>query len=155
VPAQGRRLVYESGQWEVDLDRRELRARGARAQTCAVLSAEAGQNYIVPVDAELTTPAALEFEMVRLDLVHRIMEREAQTNIVSVIVGVGDNREDFGTAQGGCTSPRAGCCRLQSSDSTIRRLATMLDSRRSRHPSGLSPARPLVMMPPTSNCRLA
>jgi predicted ATPase/DNA-binding winged helix-turn-helix (wHTH) protein len=28
VPAQGRRLVYEWGQWEVDLTRRELRARG-------------------------------------------------------------------------------------------------------------------------------
>src|SRR6202166_4650236 len=29
VPAQDRRLVYESGEWEVDLARRELRARGA------------------------------------------------------------------------------------------------------------------------------
>ena len=28
MPAQGRRLVYESGEWEVDLARRELRARG-------------------------------------------------------------------------------------------------------------------------------
>jgi predicted ATPase/DNA-binding winged helix-turn-helix (wHTH) protein len=28
VPAQSRRLVYESGEWEVDLARRELRARG-------------------------------------------------------------------------------------------------------------------------------
>jgi predicted ATPase/DNA-binding winged helix-turn-helix (wHTH) protein len=28
VPVQGRRLVYESGEWEVDLARRELRARG-------------------------------------------------------------------------------------------------------------------------------
>ncbi len=42
----------------------------------------AGQNYIVPVDAELTTAASLDFEMVRLDLVHRTMEREAQTNIL-------------------------------------------------------------------------
>jgi uncharacterized caspase-like protein len=41
-----------------------------------------GQNYIVPVDAELTTAAALDFEMVRLDLVHRTMEREAPTNIL-------------------------------------------------------------------------
>jgi hypothetical protein len=41
-----------------------------------------GQNYIVPIDAELTTAAALDFEMVRLDLVHRTMEREAQTNII-------------------------------------------------------------------------
>jgi hypothetical protein len=41
-----------------------------------------GQNYIVPVDAQLTTAAALDFEMVRLDLVHRTMEREAPTNIL-------------------------------------------------------------------------
>jgi uncharacterized caspase-like protein len=41
-----------------------------------------GQNYIVPVDAELTTESALDFEMVRLDLVHRTMEREAPTNIL-------------------------------------------------------------------------
>jgi uncharacterized caspase-like protein len=42
----------------------------------------AGYNYLVPVDAELTTASAVEFEMVRLDLVHRIMEREAQTNVL-------------------------------------------------------------------------
>jgi uncharacterized caspase-like protein len=42
----------------------------------------AGQNYLVPIDAELTTASALDFEMVRLDLVHRTMEREAQTNII-------------------------------------------------------------------------
>ena len=28
MAAQGRRLVYESGEWEIDLARRELRARG-------------------------------------------------------------------------------------------------------------------------------
>ena len=28
MPAQGGRLVYESGQWEIDLARRELRAHG-------------------------------------------------------------------------------------------------------------------------------
>jgi uncharacterized caspase-like protein len=41
-----------------------------------------GQNYLVPIDAELSSAAALDFEMVRLDLVHRTMEREAQTNII-------------------------------------------------------------------------
>jgi hypothetical protein len=41
-----------------------------------------GQNYLVPVDAQLSSAAALDFEMVRLDLVHRTMEREAQTNII-------------------------------------------------------------------------
>ena len=42
----------------------------------------AGQNYLVPVDAELTTAAALEFEMVRLEVIHRVMERAASTNIL-------------------------------------------------------------------------
>ena len=41
-----------------------------------------GQNYLVPIDAKLTTAAALDFEMIRLDLVHRAMERESKTNIV-------------------------------------------------------------------------
>ena len=41
-----------------------------------------GQNYLVPIDAELTAPSVLEFEMVRLDAIQRIMEREAQTNIL-------------------------------------------------------------------------
>jgi Caspase domain/Domain of unknown function (DUF4189)/Putative peptidoglycan binding domain len=43
-----------------------------------------GQNYLVPVDAQLVTASALDFEMVRLDLVHRAMEREAGTNILFV-----------------------------------------------------------------------
>ena len=42
----------------------------------------AGQNYLVPVDAKLSTAAALDLEMVRLDLVHRTMERETETNII-------------------------------------------------------------------------
>jgi hypothetical protein len=41
-----------------------------------------GQNYLVPVDAKLSTASAIDFEMVRLDLVHRTMEREASTNIL-------------------------------------------------------------------------
>lgn len=42
----------------------------------------AGQNYIVPIDAGLLTPAALELEMVRLDTIQRIMERQSNTNIL-------------------------------------------------------------------------
>ena len=42
----------------------------------------AGQNYLVPVDAEATNPVALEFEMVRLDIVHRVMERQTSTNVL-------------------------------------------------------------------------
>jgi Caspase domain/TIR domain len=41
-----------------------------------------GQNYLVPVDAQLNTASALDFEMVRLDLVQRTMERETPTNIL-------------------------------------------------------------------------
>lgn len=36
----------------------------------------------MPIDAQLTTEAALDFEMVRLDLIQRTMERETATNIV-------------------------------------------------------------------------
>jgi hypothetical protein len=42
----------------------------------------AGNNYLVPVDAQLTTAAALEFEMVRLDVIHRVMEQQTTTNIL-------------------------------------------------------------------------
>jgi len=41
-----------------------------------------GHNHLVPIDAQLTTVSALDFETVRLDLVHRTMEREAKTNIL-------------------------------------------------------------------------
>jgi uncharacterized caspase-like protein/formylglycine-generating enzyme required for sulfatase activity len=41
-----------------------------------------GINYLVPIDAQLSTAAALDFEMVRLDLVQRTMEREAKTNVI-------------------------------------------------------------------------
>src|SRR5262245_5780125 len=42
----------------------------------------AGQNYLVPVDAKAETNDALDWEMVRLDLVQRTMERAASTNII-------------------------------------------------------------------------
>ena len=41
-----------------------------------------GTNYLVPIDAQLRNASALDFEMVRLDLVQRTMEREAATNIL-------------------------------------------------------------------------
>jgi hypothetical protein len=41
-----------------------------------------GQNYLVPTDAKLEDASGLDFEMVRLDLVHRTMERETKTNII-------------------------------------------------------------------------
>jgi len=41
-----------------------------------------GQNYLVPVDAQAETADALDWEMVRLDLVQRTMERAASTNII-------------------------------------------------------------------------
>src|SRR5262249_3989444 len=42
----------------------------------------AGQNYLAPVDAKLSTASALEWEMVRLELVQRTMERETETNVL-------------------------------------------------------------------------
>ena len=41
-----------------------------------------GDNYLVPIDAKLTTAAALDFEMVRLALIQRVMEQATETNIV-------------------------------------------------------------------------
>ena len=41
-----------------------------------------GQNYLVPVDAKLESPSALDFETVRLDVVQRIMENETLTNVL-------------------------------------------------------------------------
>jgi len=41
-----------------------------------------GENYLVPVDAELTAVSAIDSELVRLDLIHRTMEREAATNLL-------------------------------------------------------------------------
>ncbi len=41
-----------------------------------------GQNYLVPIDAQLGSTTALDFEMVRLDLVQRSMERGTKTNIL-------------------------------------------------------------------------
>ena len=40
------------------------------------------QNYLVPTDGQLASTAALDFEMVRLDLIQRTMEREAKTNVL-------------------------------------------------------------------------
>jgi formylglycine-generating enzyme required for sulfatase activity/uncharacterized caspase-like protein len=41
-----------------------------------------GQNYLVPVDAKLEDASGLDFETVRLDVLHRAMEREAKTNVI-------------------------------------------------------------------------
>jgi uncharacterized caspase-like protein len=43
-----------------------------------------GRNYLVPVDAELKTAEALDFEMVGLDVVQRLMEAATETNILFV-----------------------------------------------------------------------
>jgi uncharacterized caspase-like protein len=41
-----------------------------------------GKNYLVPVDAKLEDATGLDFEMVQLDVIHRIMERQTSTNIL-------------------------------------------------------------------------
>src|SRR5262249_34797184 len=40
------------------------------------------QNLLGPVAAELTAVSAIDSELVRLDLIHRTMEREAATNLL-------------------------------------------------------------------------
>jgi uncharacterized caspase-like protein len=42
------------------------------------------QNYLVPVDAKLATPADLDSEVVRLDVVQRAMERSAKANVLFI-----------------------------------------------------------------------
>lgn len=41
-----------------------------------------GENYLVPIDAQLSTASALDFEMIRLSLIQRAMEAETKTNII-------------------------------------------------------------------------
>jgi hypothetical protein len=41
-----------------------------------------GVNYLVPVDARLSAAHALDFEMVRLDIVQRVMEHATKTNVI-------------------------------------------------------------------------
>jgi uncharacterized caspase-like protein len=41
-----------------------------------------GQNYLVPVDAQLSAAWALDYELVRLDLIRRTMEQEAKTSLL-------------------------------------------------------------------------
>ena len=41
-----------------------------------------GQNYLVPIDAKLETAAGLDFELIRLDVIQRAMERETRTNVI-------------------------------------------------------------------------
>lgn len=41
-----------------------------------------GKNYLIPVDARLSTEDSLDFEMIRLSVVQRIMERNAKTNLI-------------------------------------------------------------------------
>jgi hypothetical protein len=77
-----------------DLDKAGLDAR-IRAFTAALKGADvglffyaghglhvSGQSFLVPVDAELTEVTALDLELVRLDLIHRTMERETPTNLL-------------------------------------------------------------------------
>ncbi len=77
-----------------DLDKAGLDAK-IRAFTAALKGADvglffyaghglhvSGQNFLVPVDAELTAVTALDLELVRLDLIHRTMERETPTNLL-------------------------------------------------------------------------
>jgi hypothetical protein len=86
--------VRSFGSSSIDLDKRgmdrkilELAGAPPGADACVFHYSGhglrvAGVNYLVPVDAELASAAALDLEAVRLDLVQRTMEREAKTNIL-------------------------------------------------------------------------
>jgi uncharacterized caspase-like protein len=42
----------------------------------------AGQNYLIPIDAKAEAAETLDFELIRVDVVQRIMERLTDTNIL-------------------------------------------------------------------------
>jgi uncharacterized caspase-like protein len=42
----------------------------------------AGHNYLVPIDAKAESEDALDWEMLKVEIVHRAMERSANTNIL-------------------------------------------------------------------------
>ena len=42
----------------------------------------AGQNYLVPIDAKAESEDALDWEMLKVEIVHRAMERSTNTNIL-------------------------------------------------------------------------
>jgi Caspase domain len=95
VAAQFRRLGFDVVE-AYDADKRSLE-RAIRSFAQSLSGADVGVfyyaghglqvgglNYIVPVDAKLDDASGLDFEMVRLDLVHRTMEREAKTNVLFI-----------------------------------------------------------------------
>jgi formylglycine-generating enzyme required for sulfatase activity len=78
----------------IDLDKREMERtirRFSRKLQKAAVGAffyaghgiqVSGVNYLVPTDAQLSTSDALDFEMIRLDVVQRGMENAARTNVI-------------------------------------------------------------------------
>jgi|SoiMethySBSTD1v2_1073268.scaffolds.fasta_scaffold79723_3 formylglycine-generating enzyme required for sulfatase activity len=42
----------------------------------------AGQNYLAPVDAQLLSPIALDFELMKVEVIQRVMEQSAKTNVL-------------------------------------------------------------------------
>jgi uncharacterized caspase-like protein len=74
---------------KAEMDRKIAEFAGKLSGTQAAVFFYAGhglqvgqQNYLVPIDAQLTSAASLDFEMVRLDLIQRTMERETTTNLM-------------------------------------------------------------------------
>src|SRR5271167_4149547 len=95
VTAQGRRLVYESGEWEVDLARRELRARGVpvpiggRAfEIIEVLVARAGEVVAKNDLMERVWPGAV------------VEDNTLQFHISAIRKALGPNRGMLKTASG-------------------------------------------------------
>jgi len=42
----------------------------------------AGQNYLAPVDAQLLSPTAIDFELMKVEVIQRVMEMSTKTNVL-------------------------------------------------------------------------
>jgi uncharacterized caspase-like protein len=74
---------------KIDMDRKilEFAASASHADTAVFFYSGhglqvAGANYLIPIDAKMSTEASLDFEATKLDVVQKIMERGAKTSIL-------------------------------------------------------------------------
>jgi len=95
VATQGRRLVYESGEWEIDLARRELRARGAPVPI--------GSRAFDIIEVLVRSPGEL---VTKHDLTSRVWpgaiveDNALQFHISAIRKALGPDRELLRTASG-------------------------------------------------------
>ena len=95
MATQGRRLVYESGEWEIDLARRELRARGAPVPI--------GSRAFDIIEVLVRSPGEL---VTKHDLTSRVWpgaiveDNALQFHISAIRKALGPDRELLRTASG-------------------------------------------------------